>query len=159
MNMDVMNYLINGYTELSATDKYIFCFKMANMVYMTITTEDQLPYLMILDKASRGQGYALRFKPNKAQKALLMQTATPLCSVDFFDGLVADSKYNRGEICEKLVTEYFGQEWKKDNVPFTKAGDITINGKEYQIKYEKATFINEKSLNKMLGERKPSPYV
>jgi len=153
MNMDVMNYLINGYNELSAAHKYIFGFKVANMVYMTTTTEEQLPYLMILDKASRGQGYALRFKPNKAQKALLMQTATPLCSVDFFEELTSDSKYNKGEIFEKLVTEHFGQEWKKDNVPFTEAGDITINGEEYQIKYEKATFTNEKSLNKMMVER------
>jgi len=69
-----------------------------------------------------------------------------LCSTKFFEEQVAESKYNRGEIAEKLVTEYVGQTWIKDNVPFTDAGDIEINGIAYQIKYEKATFTNEKSL-------------
>ena len=37
-------------------------------------------------------------------------------------------------------------DWEKDNVPFTEGGDIEINGKAFQIKYEKATFTNEKFL-------------
>ena len=36
--------------------------------------------------------------------------------------------------------------WEKDNVPFTKDGDLTVDGVAYQIKYQKATFCNEKSL-------------
>jgi hypothetical protein len=63
--------------------------------------------------------------------------------------MVSDSKYNKGEIFEKLVTEAYGQEWVKDNIPFTEAGDIEVDGHAYQIKYEKATFTNEKSLMKM----------
>ena len=45
-----------------------------------------------------------------------------------------------------MITEYFGQKWEKDNVPFTEDGDITIDGIAYQIKYQKATFCTEKSL-------------
>ena len=45
-----------------------------------------------------------------------------------------------------MVTEHFGQTWEKDNVPFTKDGDITVNGTAYQIKFQKATFCNEKSI-------------
>ena len=37
-----------------------------------------------------------------------------------------------------------------DSVRFDKGGDININGIEYQIKFENATFTNEKSLRKML---------
>ena len=48
-----------------------------------------------------------------------------------------------------MVTEAYGQEWKKDNVPFTDDGDLTVDDVAYQIKYEKATFTNEKSLTKM----------
>ena len=76
----------------------------------------------------------------------MAENATALCSTLYFNELVANTKYNRGEIAEKLVTEYMGQEWKKDNVPFTEDGDITIDGVAYQIKFEKATFTNEKAL-------------
>lgn len=75
--------------------------------------------------------------------------AKVLCSKEFFETTAKESKYNKGEIFEKLVTEYFAQEWTKDNIPFTEAGDIEINGKAYQIKFEKATFTNEKTLAKM----------
>ena len=75
-----------------------------------------------------------------------MQKSFILCSEEYFERLFADSKYNRGEIFEKLVTEYFGQVWEKDNVPFTQAGDIEIDGIAYQIKYQKATFCTEDSI-------------
>ena len=77
---------------------------------------------------------------------LLMVKAEALCSVKYFNEVYSGCKYNRGEVFEKLVTEHFGQEWVKDNVPFTEAGDIEVNGKAYQIKYDRATFCNEKSL-------------
>ena len=75
-----------------------------------------------------------------------MPNAGLLCSEKFFEEQVASTKYNKGEIFEKMVTEYFGQEWEKDNVPFTEDGDITVNGVAYQIKFQKATFCNEKSI-------------
>ena len=109
-----------------------------------------MPYILKLDKASRGAGYSLRFCPNKNQKAfLLSKGAYPLCSKDFFETSVKESKYNKGEIFEKMVTEYFGQIWEKDNIPFTEDGDLTVNGIAYQIKFEKATFTNEKTLARM----------
>ena len=60
--------------------------------------------------------------------------------------MVKNSKYNKGEIFEKLMTEHYGQTWVKDSVPFTKDGDLTVDGVAYQIKYESATFTNEKTL-------------
>ena len=71
----------------------------------------------------------------------------PVClgSVD----LLTESKYNKGEIFEKLVTEYFGQTWEKDTVPFWVQGDININGKEVQIKLDTATLMNTKQVKKL----------
>ena len=43
----------------------------------------------------------------------------------------------------------FGQIWEKDNVPFTDDGDLTVDGIAYQLKFEKATFINEKQMMRM----------
>lgn len=138
--------MINRYNEVAFTHNYIWGFTYKHNVYMAITTSEVMPLVCKLDKASRGAGYALRFCPTTDQKLVLMPSATLLCSEKFFNEQVAESKYNNGEIFEKMVTEYFGQVWVKDNVPFTEAGDIETDGVAYQIKYQKATFCNEKSL-------------
>lgn len=146
-NEIIKKMLQDGYNELAYTDKYIMVYTMKGTVYFTVCDRHLVDRVTCLDRASRGQGYALRFKPNTGHKMLLMaENATALCSTLYFNELVANTKYNRGEIAEKLVTEYMGQEWKKDNVPFTEDGDITIDGVAYQIKFEKATFTNEKAL-------------
>lgn len=149
-NTALFESMISRYNQLSYTHNYIYGFYFQNVVYMVETDEKIMPYILKLDKASRGQGYSLRFSPNKAQKALLLtKGAKAICSKEFFDETVKNSKYNKGEIFEKMVTEYFGKNWEKDNVPFTKGGDLTVNGKDYQIKFEKATFTNEKTLARM----------
>lgn len=147
MNTPLFETMINRYNELSYTHNYIYGFYFQNMVYMVITDEKIMPFILKLDKASRGAGYSLRFKPTVEQKALLLSKgATPICSKKFFEETFSNSKYNRGEIFEKVVSEYYGLEWKKDNIPFTDGGDITVNGIPYQLKFEKATFTNEKTL-------------
>lgn len=149
-NTTLFEKMINRYNELSFTHNYLYGFIFQNIVYMVETTTEVMPYVLKLDKASRGAGYSLRFCPNKAQKAfLLAKGAVALCSKEFFENEVKESKYNKGEVFEKMVTEYFGQVWEKDNVPFTEDGDLTVYGKAFQIKFEKATFTNEKSLARM----------
>ena len=153
MNTTLFNLLIKKYNALVFTHYYIFGYAHKGTIYASFATSDALPYVCTLDKASRDAGYSLRFKPNKEQKEYLKTFKTvPLCSVDFFEEEFKKSIYNRGEIFERMVTEYFGQTWTKDNVPFTKAGDITVNGTPYQIKFEKATFVTEKTLT-ILGIR------
>ena len=146
-NEVIKKMLQDGYNAVAFTDKYIMGFIVNHVVYFTVCTRELVDRVTCLDRASRGAGFALRFKPNKEQKMLLMASkAEALCSEKFFNDMVADSCYNRGEIFEKLITEFFGQAWKKDTIPFTEAGDIEINNIAYQIKFEKATFTNEKSL-------------
>ena len=143
----IQQMLTDQYTALAGAHKYIFGFTMKGVVYMAIVDESVLPYVIKLDVASRGKGYCLRFRPTTAQKMTLMTYATPLCSEAFFNSVYASSKYNKGEIFEKLVTEYFGQVWHKDSVPFTQCGDINVDGVEYQIKYQNASFIDETTLH------------
>lgn len=146
----MLNYLIENYSKLAGAHHYIWGFTVKGIIYIAVTDETVLPYVCKLDKASRGAGYALRFKPTMDQKLFLMANAQMLCSADYFNIAVAESRYNKGEIFEKMITEKAGQEWHKNNAPFTECGDINIDGIEYQIKFENATFTNEKSLRKML---------
>lgn len=145
-NTALFQNLINRYNAVAYTHNYIWGFSYMGNIYMAITTAEVMPFICKLDKASRGAGYALRFCPNKAQKVMLMAGAQVLCSEKYFNELVAESKYNNGEIFEKLVTEHFSQVWEKDNIPFTQAGDIEVEGVAYQIKFQRATFCNEKSI-------------
>lgn len=154
MNIALKMKMVEFYNTHAYTHHYIFGFRAAGNIWFVVVTAELLPELLKLDKASRGAGYALRFKPNKGQKALLMSKgATVLCSEKFFDELAGESKYNKGEIFEKLMTELNGQTWEKDNVPFTEDGDLTADGIAYQIKFEKATFINEKQIARMRAEQ------
>ena len=145
--------LVKFYNEHSYTHNYIYGFIMDGKVYMVKATSEILDFVTKLDKASRGAGYALRFKPDRKQKRfLLSHGAEVLCSAEFFKDLCEMSKYNKGEIFEMLVTQHYGQTWVKDNVPFTEDGDLTVDGIAYQIKFEKATFINEAQMFRMSAE-------
>lgn len=146
-NINLFNSMIDRYHSMSAAHSYIWGFTFAGNVYMVTTSETLVERVCTLDRASRGQGYSLRFKPTKEQKLYLMaQGATILCSETYFNDVYASCKYNRGEVFEKMVTEYFGQTWEKDRVPFTEGGDVEVKGIAYQVKFQKATFCNEKSL-------------
>jgi len=139
--------LINHYNNTSFTHNYIFGFTYKGNVYAVEATSELLPFVTMVDKASRGAGLALRFKPNTSIKLMLMNKgAKVICSVEHFNEVLASDKYNRGEVFEKLITELNGQEWTKDSVPYTEDGDLTVNGVAWQIKFEKATFINEKQM-------------
>jgi hypothetical protein len=146
MNIALFDNLLTRYTALAYTHEYILGFSYKGNIYAVKTVASKLAQWLTLDKASRGAGYAVRFCPTNAIKVALLPNATLLCSKAYFDEMVETSIYNKGEVFEKIVTEYFGQVWEKDNIPFTEAGDIEVDGVAYQIKFEKATFITEKSL-------------
>ena len=154
MNTTMFEYLINEYNRLAYTHEYILGFAYKGVVYAVHVTADVLPYVCRLDKVSRGQGYSLRFKPTNAQKVMLIaKGAEVVCSLDYFIATVEENPYNKGEIFEKMETEKAGQTWTKDNVPFTIDGDLTVDGIAYQIKYEGATFTNEKTLAKLTAQQ------
>lgn len=149
-NINLFNNLISRYNNLSFTHNYIFGFIYKKNVYAVVTTSEVLPYILTLDAASRGAGYALRFNPTNEQKVFLLSKGAELiCSKEYFEKTVVESNYNKGEIFEKLCTENVGQQWMKDNLPFTEGGDLTVDRIAYQIKFEKATFTNEKTLARL----------
>ena len=161
-NVVIKKMLQDGYNKIAFTDKYILGWTLKHVIYFTICDRELVDWVTCLDKASRGAGYALRFKPNTDQKYMLMANgAEVLCSEKMFDEYLEETyinekgkevHYNRGEVFERLITEKAGQKWTKDTVPFTMAGDIEWNGVAYQIKFEKATFTNEKSLMNLMNK-------
>lgn len=139
------NSMIRTYRKYSVADSYILGFIYDKMLYM-LEVAEIAPRFLNVEEASRNQGENLRLRLKKAHKASLMKKQ-PIC-LGSADCLNAE-KYNKGEIFEKLVTEYFGQVWKKDTVPFYVDGDINVNGKKIQIKLDSATLMNTKQLKKL----------
>ena len=139
--------MIKKYRQMSAADSYIPGFVYNKMLYF-IEVAEIMPRFLSIEEASRNQGENLRLRIKKAHKESFMRK-NPIClgSAD----LLNQEKYNKGEIFEKLVTEYFGQTWTKDTIPFYKQGDINVNGKEIQIKLDSATLVNTKLIEKIGG--------
>lgn len=137
--------MIRNYRKYSAADSYIVGFVYNKMLYF-VEMAEIAPRFLNVEKASRNQGENLRLRIKKAQKESLMKKK-PIC-LGSADSLNAD-KYNKGEIFEKMVTEFFGRVWEKDTVPFWAQGDINLDGKEVQIKLDSATLINTKQIKKL----------
>ena len=138
--------MFNHYEKFNKAEKYIIGFSFKGQLYMRIVDHIDLD-MLILDHASRGQGNSLRFIPKAAHKAQMVVESVCIGSVEMLE----DVKYNKGEMFEKVVTEYYGQTWVKDTVPFYKQGDINVNGVEIQIKYERAGLCTSKTLEKLLA--------
>lgn len=138
--------MIANYERFSKADRYIVGFVYRKALYMT-TCDRIADELLVVEQASRNQGDNLRLRIRKAHKEMLLAESVCLGSADLLTG----DKYNKGELFEKVVTEYYGQTWVKDNIPFYVQGDIRINGVEIQIKLDGATLLNSKMMNKLLG--------
>ena len=136
------------YNKRAGAHKYIVGFMRHGIVYYVQLDFVQLCELLKDDRASskRGGTFKLRVRvtAEQAMSFIYSGAAIELCSVD---ELTANTKYNKGENFERIVTELLTAEtWVKDSVPFYVKGDINVNGEEIQIKLDGAELTNEKTL-------------
>ena len=138
--------MLTKYEALTAADAYIIGFEFNGSLYTYYTnTLDAIADRIVLDHASskRGGTAKIRIRLDKWAKIRLAQKATNCGKISVMEYA---GKYNVGEKFERYVTELNGKVWTKDNVPFWQAGDIEINGKQVQIKFDGAEITNEKTL-------------
>ena len=145
--------LANTYSEKAYTHDYILTFNVDGFFYAyeCNMNGEELANMVKLDKASRGNGHSIRFRPTNTEKRALVQNgAKRIMSTQAFNALFESHKYNRGETAEMIITEQlFGQTWEKDSVPFNEGADIYTDTNAYQHKHEGATFCNELQLARM----------
>ena len=148
MTNAILINLLARLEKIEYTHNYYMGFIANGLVYAYTTKT--LTTGIKLDKASskNGGGYSIRYSPTKAEKTDLINSGIceVICTEKFFLETVADSKYNKGEVFEKLVTEKMGLEWFKDNVRFDKGADIETNEIAYSVKFQKATIATEKTI-------------
>lgn len=156
-NEAIHNYLITNYNKLAYTHSYIFGYEANGMVYGAWIKDARpiLPYITCLDCASSRNGgtVQLKYKPNKAQVALIIESASvikPICTKAYLENEFRTTKWNRGQIFERLSAEVFGgHQSEKKSAKFTECGDIVVNEIHLQVKFLKATFTDERTLKNL----------
>lgn len=145
-------WMIATYRANSAADEYWFGFTLNHIVYVVKNIGfDGLAKYFKKDTASskRGGFTKIRIRARVDELAALLPIAEALCTEE---ELRAMNK-NVGRAFEKLIYERFTtEEWVADSVPFFKAGDVRINGKEIQLKFNDSELTNEKILRRYFSE-------
>lgn len=135
------------YERFTAAEGYAIGFHIGNDVYCAMFDTIPRRFTRVQKECKRaGGGYGLyiNVRTKKAKNELIKKAVKV--------GTMADLKgqYNKGVMFEKLIYELNGQTFRgKDNVRFTEGGDIVINGKEIQVKYEHARICYDKTLQKL----------
>lgn len=139
--------LIKYTRRFTAADAYIIGFIYKRNLYM-ITIEEIPPRFIRVERESSKKGgrRKLQLRLNNQYKEQLIRKG----AVYMGDETVLDGKYNKGVEFEKLVSEFYGITFRgKDNIGFWVAGDINVNGTEYQIKLDGAQIAVETTLEKL----------
>ena len=136
------------YERFTAAEGYIIGFPYNGMVYGIEFDRIPRKYTRVQKECSScGGGYGLyvNVKGKKVAESLVRKA---VCYGTIEE--LNSSKYNKGVMFEKMVWEHNGMEFRgKDRVPFHESGDITINGKEIQIKYLHARICYDRTLTKL----------
>ena len=70
-NTALFKSMIDRYNSVAFTHNYIFGFAENGNIIACFAKSDVLPHVLKLDRASRGNGMSLRFKPTKNQREVL----------------------------------------------------------------------------------------
>lgn len=145
-----MEEMVAIYGKYAGAHKYLVGFTRGNSVYYVLVSFRDLFAFLKLDHASskRGGHAKIRVRVSSTQAMALINRgqAVKLCGLE---ELNADSKYNKGENFERVVTELLaGEVWVKDSVPFWVKGDVNLNGEEVQVKLDGAELTNERTVAK-----------
>lgn len=138
------------YEKFTAAEGYIIGFPVDNDVYAIQFDRIPRKYTRVQKECSScGGGYGLyvNVKGKKVAQDLLRKAV----KVGTVDELIdPNGKWNKGVMFEKMVWEHNGMEFRgKDRVPFFESGDITIDGKEIQVKYLHARICYDRTLTKL----------
>ena len=144
MNKETM---IKNYRKFSAADAYILGFEYKHNIYYIMIDEIPPRYMTVEHESSKKGGAAkLQLRLKKAYREQLIRKGATLIGTE--DMLIGE--YNKGVEFERIISEMNGQKFRgKENVGFWVEGDLEINGKQVQIKYNGAQIVVEKTLERL----------
>lgn len=139
--------MIKNYRKFSAADSYILGFEYKHNIYAIEIEEIPPRYMTVEHESSKKGGAAkLQLRLKKAYREQLIRKGATLIGTE--DILIGE--YNKGVEFERVISEMNGQEFRgKENVGFWVEGDLEIDGKQIQIKYNGAQIVVEKTLERL----------
>ena len=143
--------MIRAYKRTQAAAAYIIGFVLNNRIYRIILTDlfDEMFYYT-RESMSHGGLPKLKLRLTNAIRVQLIEMgAVEVGGMEILN----NGLKNKGDAWEKWNTEQAGQTWHKDTTPYYLDGDLTVNEVKYQIKFEGASFTNEKVIRDGLACR------
>lgn len=134
---------IRYYRKFSAADAYIIGFTYRKQTYLAEVKEIPPRYMKVeRESTSNGGGEKLQLRlNNKAMEELIRKGA---CPIEF------TPNGNKGVEFEREVYRLNGQTPRpKDNIGFWVSGDITLDGKEVQVKFNGAQIVTFSTLHNL----------
>ncbi len=149
--------LFAAYRADDATDLFVAAYtdktepRESDPVYISLIPADEMgAYLSVSYKSSsHGGGDVLRFRPSVTHKMDMRNRygAITLCKYgDLVKTLAAmrattdkPRKLNRGHAVEFKLCERWGLTWRFDNSSHKVKGDISLDGVQYQVKWQNAS--------------------
>lgn len=140
----LLNWMITTYHTNSAADEYWFGFILHHNLYVVRNIAfDTLRKFFRLESAAHSKGgfRKIRIRANVPDLENLLPVATLLG-----DESLLNCEKNNGDALEKILSEKFGDgKWSKhDSTRFWVAGDLVIDGKQVQVKFNLAELTNER---------------
>ena len=140
--------MIRQYRRFSGADGYIVGFEYKKNIYI-IEVAEIMPRWMSVQHSSSRTGRVPKLQMsinNKAKEQFIRKGATCLGSED----LIICDDLNKGFAFERLVSEYYGIEYRgQDNVGFWVGGDLEVDGEQIQIKFQNAQIVSERTLERL----------
>lgn len=143
--------MIKWYFKVSAADAYEVGFIYKETLY-TVRVDHLPTSWLVKDHCSSSHGGWEKIKlriPAATKKALIANGDA--IALGTHELLTANTKYNRGENFERIITERAGQTWVKDSIPFWVSGDIRIDDQEIQIKFDGAEITTERTMRRAIA--------
>lgn len=136
------------YNRLTGADRTFIFFERKGMIYLYECKHIAPRWAYDeFESAKNGGHQKFRMHINISEKdKLIAKGATPVMTSEEF---AAIPYANKGYRCEYYLHQAYDLgEYKPDRVRFDKAGDVEINGIQYQVKFENASLTNVVVLHK-----------
>ena len=156
--------MIKNYRKYAAHDAYIIGIERGAYLFMIVIRELMPRWIRVTREAmSKGGGKKIKLYINAHDRDLLIKTSG-ICLGKTKEVLPLNRFKNKGDAFECLITELCGLTYEKPNsIGFWHDGDLDVGGIKYQIKYNTASIVAEKTLETLkvfdrYGETPPAEF-
>ena len=158
--MNETDKYIELYEQASKAKTYIRGFEYCGKIYYYFTDLKSLEYRVRATRVSSRHGKdddrnlrLYKMSTSEKKQAIYELGAQVVCSLEFFQQVSKEKRFNRGETFEQVIRMHFDLENMKrgDKRGFWECGDIELNGEQIQVKYDDASLSAYKTIRKACG--------